>query len=72
MIIITVNEQTRTRFTTFFSDVFLSSRESSFRIIFVLNSLYADGLFHCYRYMLDESVGRFRGIRSILWLLYYF
>ena len=34
------------------------------------NPLYSGGLFHCY--MLDESHLSFRGVRSILSLLFYF
>ena len=35
-----------------------------------VNLLYAGGLFH--NYMLDKSIGRFRGVGSILSLLFYF
>ena len=35
-----------------------------------INSLYTGRLFHCY--MLDASTCRFRGVRSILSLLFYF
>ena len=37
---------------------------------FYLNPLYTDGLFHCY--MLDKSICHFRGVWSILSLLFYF
>ena len=35
-----------------------------------INPLYAGGLFHCY--MLDMSICNFRGVRSILSLIFYF
>ena len=38
--------------------------------LILLNPLDTSGLFHCY--MLDESICYFRGVRSILSLLFYF
>ena len=35
-----------------------------------VNPLYTGRLFHCY--MLDESIAHFRGVRTILSLLFYF
>ena len=35
-----------------------------------INSLYTGGLFHCY--IMDKTICQFRGVRSILWLLFYF
>ena len=35
-----------------------------------INPLYTGGLFHCY--MLDESICHFRGVGSVLLLLFYF
>ena len=36
------------------------------------NLLYTGRLFHCYMYMLDESIGHFKDAGSILSLLLYF
>ena len=36
----------------------------------MFNPLETGGLFHCY--MFDKSICHFRGVRSILWLLFYF
>ena len=37
---------------------------------FVINPLYSYRLFHCY--ILDESICHIKGVRSILWLFFYF
>ena len=39
-------------------------------LLSTLNPLYTGGLFHCY--MVDESICHFRGVRSLLLLLFYF
>ena len=54
-------------FKEIFRDSDLVTSASSF-----LNPLYTGGLFHCYTCMLDESICHFRGVRSVLFLLFYF
>ena len=54
-----------------FLGIFVSyESEDKFSCMLKLNPLYTDGLFHSY--MLDESIFHFRGIGSILSLLFYF
>ena len=53
--------------------IFMQGYHSTFTskfLEFFLNLLYTDRLFHCY--MLDKSSWHFRGVRSILSLLFYF
>ena len=41
-----------------------------FQAMSLINPLYTGGLFHCH--ILDESICHFRGVGSILSLLFYF
>ena len=67
----------RPDFFPFFPENFLFPKcKAAFFYIFfendgtAINTLYTGGLFHCYK--LDESICHFKGIGSILSLLFYF